>query len=98
MCQHCFEYTGGSLTISALLEQLGVAMSGAPSLFGQPGMQECQLVDLPATGSFGFAPSAVSDNGASAPQQAGTGEGGTANGVSESFNQALVDQLDSDYD
>ena len=98
MCQHCFEYTSASLTISALLEQLGDAISGDLSPSGQFGAPEWLLVDLPSTASFGLTPSSSWENSATVPQQAGSGEGGTANGVSESFNQALVDQLDSDYD
>ncbi|MEO1161864.1 MAG: hypothetical protein AAFW74_15690, partial [Pseudomonadota bacterium] len=73
-------------------------MSGNPSPFGQPGEQGWQQVELPATGTFGLASLSELDNSPNTPQQAGTAEGGTANGVSESFNQALVDQLDSDYD
>ncbi|MEM7633294.1 MAG: M10 family metallopeptidase C-terminal domain-containing protein [Pseudomonadota bacterium] len=86
------------MTISALLEQLGLSLSEASSPSGQPEEQAWQLVELPGTGSFGSSTDLVSDNAAAAPQQAGSGEGGTANGVSEGFNQALVDQLDSDYD
>ncbi len=86
------------MTISDLLDQLGARLSGASSQSDQSGAQGWQQVNLPGTGSLGFAPSSPRENGAPAPQQAGSGEGGTANGVSESFNQALVDQLDSDYD
>ena len=89
---------GESLNISTLLEQLGQWLSGDIAQSSQHGEQSWQQIELPDSGFFDFQTSLAWTNSAATPQQAGSGEGGTANGVSESINQALVDQLDSNYD
>ncbi|MGB5213486.1 MAG: M10 family metallopeptidase, partial [Anderseniella sp.] len=89
---------GESLSISTLLEHLGQWLSGDIAQTSQHGRQAWQQIELPDSDFLDFQTSFAWTNSASTSLQAGTGAGGTANGVSESINQALVDQLDSNYD
>jgi serralysin len=79
-----------AIEISALLEKFGFWNPDQFAASGHHDPQSWQQIDL--------GPVFAQPQAAPTPQQAGSGEGGTANGVSENINQALVDQLDSNYD